>query len=175
VAAPVRKDEPVQSVASGPASVPQPADSDLPVRQYTPADVPDSKQPDPPESRQSFGNNMLDPDTTPETKFAQLREQRAYLTTGMGLDKLKPPIRSPKVAAKTHNSASNPTPSTGDCLRAAQNQRRGGFPTRAGGAGARAEPSTRRGFAFADRECTCGPRRSQPRPSLTPAGAFPIL
>ena len=83
--------EPVQSVASGPASVPQPADSDLPVRQYTPADVPDSKQPDPPESRQSFGNNMLDPDTTPETKFAQLRQVAAVLTGKTGPDKLKPP------------------------------------------------------------------------------------
>ena len=43
-----------------------------------------------PESRHSFRNKMMDPETTTETKFAQLRQQIAYLTTTDEPDKLKP-------------------------------------------------------------------------------------
>jgi hypothetical protein len=79
-----------QSVDSGRESASQLADSESPQRQYTPTHVPDSKQPEMPESRHSFRNKMMDPETTTETKFAQLRQQIAYLTTTNEPDKLKP-------------------------------------------------------------------------------------
>jgi hypothetical protein len=96
-------------------------------------------------------NKMRDPETSTETKLAHFREQLGSLAIVNGPDKLKPPIRSPKVAAKTHNSVSNRTPSTGDCSRAAQIQRRWSFfPTRAGGAAAGGTKQT-------PGICVCGP------------------
>lgn len=85
---PVSSTQSVQSVALVPATHPQPANSDLAVRQHAPAQVPDSKQPPPPESRQFFNNKILNPQSRLQTR---LRAQRAYLTTGIDLDKLKPP------------------------------------------------------------------------------------
>jgi hypothetical protein len=53
-----------------------------------PAQVPDSKQPPPPESRKSFNDKILNPQSRLR---ARIRAQRTYLTTGIDLDKLKPP------------------------------------------------------------------------------------
>jgi hypothetical protein len=91
VAAPVRKDQPVQPVASGRESASQLADSESQHLQHTPTDVPDSKQPESPETRQSLRAKMRDPETSAETKFARVREQISYLNTGVGLGELKPP------------------------------------------------------------------------------------
>jgi uncharacterized protein YhaN len=85
------QDDRSQSVDSGRESASQLADSESPQRQYTPTHVPHSKQPEMHETRHSFRNKMLHPETTTETKFAQLRQVAAVLSGKTGPDKLKPP------------------------------------------------------------------------------------
>jgi hypothetical protein len=83
--------QPGRSVESAPESIPQPANSDYLESQYTPAQVPDSKQPETPESRPSVKNKMPDSAPTPEIKFAQLLHRTPYFPIRIIPDKLKPP------------------------------------------------------------------------------------
>jgi hypothetical protein len=83
--------QPGRSVESAPESVPQPAHSDFLESQYTPAQVPDSKQPETPESRPSVENKMPDSHPTPEIKFTQLLHRTPYFPIRIIPDKLKPP------------------------------------------------------------------------------------
>jgi hypothetical protein len=55
-----------------------------------------SNQPESPQSWHSFKNKMRDPETTDETKVAQLREPLDYLAIANRTDKSKPPHSEPK-------------------------------------------------------------------------------
>ena len=68
----------------------QAANSDSTQRQHTPTDVPDSKEPDSPESRQSFENDAFDADTSTPITFALLPRHRAFLARRAGFENLRP-------------------------------------------------------------------------------------
>jgi hypothetical protein len=83
-------DESPRSGEPGPECVPECSDSDLQERQYTPTDVPDSKEQDSPESRQSFENDAFDAETSTPITFALLPRHRAFLARRAGFENLRP-------------------------------------------------------------------------------------
>jgi hypothetical protein len=83
------QNEPNQSAKPAAECASQCANSDLPERQHTPADLPDSKAPETPESRHSAKNEPPDLEAILETQFVQVRPRKRFLDAALELHELK--------------------------------------------------------------------------------------